>query len=69
MPTIGLQPAGQDCMFSFHLSFSIYTQICCLTGIHIMLIEYARVSTDDQHPDLLRDALTQAGCERILKTG
>lgn len=32
-----------------------------------MLIGYARVSTDDQHLDLQRDAPTQVGCERIYE--
>src|SRR5436190_3608374 len=30
-----------------------------------MLIEYARISTDDQNLDLQRDALTKSGCEQI----
>ena len=32
-----------------------------------MLIGYARVSTDDQRLDLQRDALTQAGCQRVYE--
>lgn len=31
-----------------------------------MLVGYARVSTQDQNPALQRDALTDAGCERLF---
>jgi DNA invertase Pin-like site-specific DNA recombinase len=31
------------------------------------IIGYARVSTDDQNPDLQRDALSRAGCTCIYK--
>lgn len=34
-----------------------------------MLVGYARVSTDDQNLNLQRDALSQSGCEKILKIG
>ena len=32
-----------------------------------MLVGYCRVSTDDQTLDLQRDALQDAGCERIFE--
>ncbi len=32
-----------------------------------MLIGYARVSTQDQNLDLQRQALTQAGCQKVLE--
>ena len=36
------------------------------THLPTMLIGYARVSTDDQDSALQRDALTNAGCEKIF---
>ncbi len=32
-----------------------------------MLVGYARVSTQDQNPQLQKDALTRAGCEKIFE--
>ncbi len=32
-----------------------------------MRIGYARVSTSEQNPDLQKDALTKAGCEKIIE--
>ncbi len=32
-----------------------------------MLIGYARVSTQDQNPELQREALTKAGCQKFFE--
>ena len=32
-----------------------------------MLIGYAHVSTQDQNPELQREALTKAGCQKVFQ--